>query len=127
YGFSVARDGSLVAVIADGAGGSSTGEAASGRAVRVILDRAAEPLISLGQASRDAHPAILADLGVAIEAARTEISAGNPVAIPKDSYAVATGLRIEPDGAVEVATVGDSQVWVARPNGNGGYDVIAPY
>jgi len=127
YGFAVAQDGSLVAVVADGAGGSSTGDAASARAVDVILNRASDPAVSLGQAFRDAHPVILSDLQAAIEAARAERTAGRGVEIPADSYTVATALRLEPDGSVEVATVGDSQLWIARPNGDGAYDVIAPY
>lgn len=121
YGFRMDRDGSLVAIIADGAGGSSTGATASARVVETVLHRAEDPAVSLGQAFRDAHPVILSDLRAAIEAARGSEGA------PRDSYTTATALRIENDGNVEVATVGDSQVWIARPDGNGAYDVIAPY
>ncbi|MFO1462541.1 MAG: protein phosphatase 2C domain-containing protein [bacterium] len=127
YGVAVANDGSLVVVVADGAGGSSTGEAASARAVQTVLEQAVDPTVSLGSAFRTAHDGILSDLTGSIDRARAECAAGGSVPIPEDSYTVATALRFRPNSAPEVATVGDTQVWVARPREGGSHEILAPY
>jgi len=126
YGIAVAGDGSLVVVVADGAGGSSTGEAASAQAVQTVLELATQPTESLGSAFRTAHSRILSDLVAARAAAQPPVTSRSDPRL-QDSYTVATALRIPSDGPVEVATVGDSQVWVGRPRGDGDFDIFSPY
>ncbi len=128
YGIGVAQDGSLVVVVADGAGGSSTGAAASSQAVQTVLDLATHSTESLGSTFRAAHSAILRDLDAAIASARATQSTPNPVEVPRDSYTVATALRFPMGGDTpEVATVGDLQLWIGRPQGDGTYEIMAPY
>lgn len=107
YGAVVLQDGSLVALAFDGAGGSGAGDRASARGITTVLSRMSQNGVSLGDAFFQAHQAILAD--------------------HHGGYTVGTGLRVHGDGSVEVATTGDSELFVARPRGDGSYEVIRPF
>jgi len=107
YGLLRLGDGSLVALAFDGAGGSGAGDLASSLGIQTVMARMLPAPVTLGEAFFAAHQAIQQN--------------------GHGGYTVATGIRVHPNGHVEVATVGDTQLLVARPRGDGSYEVIRPY
>lgn len=107
YGLLRLGDGSLVALAFDGAGGSGAGDLASSLGIQTVMARMLPAPVTLGEAFLAAHQTIQQH--------------------GHGGYTVATGIRVHPSGHVEVATVGDTQLLVARPRGDGGYEVIRPY
>lgn len=107
YGLLRLGDGSLVALAFDGAGGSGAGDLASALGIQTVMARMLPAPVTLGEAFLAAHHTIQ--------------QSGH------GGYTVATGIRVHPGGHVEVATVGDTQLLVARPRGDGSYEVIRPY
>lgn len=107
YGLVRLGDGSVVALAFDGAGGSGAGDLASSLGIQTVMARMLPAPVTLGEAFLAAHQAIQQN--------------------GRGGYTVATGIRVHPNGHVEVATVGDTQLLVARPRGDGGYEVIRPY
>ncbi len=107
YGLLRLGDGSLVALAFDGAGGSGAGDLASSLGIQTVMARMLPAPVTLGEAFLAAHQTIQQH--------------------GHGGYTVATGIRVYPSGHVEVATVGDTQLLVARPRGDGSYEVIRPY
>lgn len=107
YGLMRLDDGSVVALAFDGAGGSGAGDLASALGIQAVMTRYMAGENSLGNAFLEAHHSIERN--------------------GRGGYTVATGIRVHPDGQVEVATVGDTQLYVARPRGDGTYNVFRPF
>ncbi|MFO1518439.1 MAG: hypothetical protein U1F57_02045 [bacterium] len=94
-------------VIADGMGGMGKGDQASAWGVNKFVQDMETGNFDLGQAFLNAHDVVKSNCG--------------------GGACVASSVRIQPDGTVETAIVGDARVWVIRPNGDGSYQIIEPY
>lgn len=106
------RDGRAVLMVADGMGGHQAGDAASAEAIRGFFDfLMARPDATLFEAFEAAHSRVQL------------IPRDTSGAQRRDPGAAASAVRIDPSGRVELAQVADTQVFVARWQTDGSYQV----
>jgi serine/threonine protein phosphatase PrpC len=124
YGFMVDAQGRPVLIVADGLGYYGLGDLASAQAVEGALGSVAEGEGSLGEALTLAHRNIQEQNLIRLRGWETS---GREGPEPPKAASVASMVRIDADGKVEVGVVGDTRIWVLRPQASGNYRVFETY
>src|SRR5262249_3028956 len=113
-----------VLIVADGVGYYGHGDLASQLAVEGALSTVTDGQNNLGEALVVAHRHIKEQNRIRFEDWQLGGKKGES---PPEASSVASMVRINPDGTVEVGMVGDTRIWVLRPQDSGSYQVFETY
>jgi PPM family protein phosphatase len=125
FGMMLDPEGRPVLMVADGMGGHGSGDMASKIGVETTLRALLEGKTnSLGDAFLMGDQAIRTQYKESVQQWHGE---GRKGEIPKPGGTVATAVRIHPEGLVDVASTGDTRVWILRAQTDEGFQVLEPF